>query len=74
MELKLNRKLRKIAKKAGFIFWSDELYGPGKNYIDWGSVYDAEMVNFANLLIEKCAKLADDGKDIREHFGMQKGD
>lgn len=70
----MNKKIRKVAKRAGFVFWGKEHYGPGPKHIDWSCVYDAEIDEFAHLLIEKCAKLADKGEDIRKHFHLQKGE
>lgn len=47
---KLPKSIRKIAKKAGFVFWKKESWGPGKGHIDWGSQYDNEMFEFVRLL------------------------
>jgi hypothetical protein len=47
---KLPKKLRKLAKKAGFCFWANEKYGPGPGYVDWANEYDNEIVKFAKLL------------------------
>lgn len=50
--MKLSKKYRKLAKKAGFVFWKNEDYGPGKGYIDWSSTYDDEIVKFAKLIVK----------------------
>ena len=47
---KLPKKIRKIAKRAGFVFWKNESYGPGKGHIDWATEYDNEIVKFTKLL------------------------
>lgn len=47
---KLPKKLRKIAKQAGFVFWANESHGPGKNHIDWASDYTRELKRFAKLV------------------------
>ena len=74
----MNNEIKKLAKKAGFIFWKDESHGPGPDHIDWGSTYDDEFEKFATLLIEKCAHLAsakaygafEAEKSIRAYFDM----
>lgn len=54
--MKLTKPFRKLAKKAGFCFWEDESYGPGKGHIDWGTEYNEELQNFAQLIIGDCLK------------------
>ena len=46
------KRVRELAKKAGFVFWSDEYHGPGKGYIDWSSNYDKELVAYTKLVIQ----------------------
>ena len=43
----------KLAKKAGFITWSNEPWGRGPQYIDWASSYDDEIVKFGDLVIKE---------------------
>jgi len=52
----LNKTLRKIAKKAGFVFWGNESWGPGKNKIDWSAEYGNEFDEYNRLLREKIVK------------------
>lgn len=44
--------LKKLAKKAGFIFWGDESYRPDDMLlgIDWSSDYDDSLVELARLI------------------------
>jgi hypothetical protein len=46
----MNKKTRKLAKKAGFIFWKDEEWKPDGELIDWSCYYDNELVKFAELV------------------------
>ena len=52
----MDPKIRKLAKKAGFVIWGDASWGPGKGHIDWSCNYDEELIKFAELLKEKYAK------------------
>lgn len=73
----MNSQIEQLAKKAGFIFWKDESYGPGPHHIDWGCDYHEEFDTFVKLLIDECAKVANNkydqgrcpvGNFIKEHF------
>lgn len=44
---------QKLAKKAGFVFWGNEDYGPGPGHIDWASNYDKELHKYSRLLVKK---------------------
>jgi hypothetical protein len=46
----MNKKTRKLAKKAGFIFWENEEWKPLNETIDWSCYYDNELVKFAKLV------------------------
>jgi hypothetical protein len=52
----MDPKIRKLAKKAGFVIWGDAPWGPGKGHIDWSCNYDEELVKFAELLRKEYAK------------------
>jgi hypothetical protein len=52
----MDPKIRKLAKKAGFVIWGDASWGPGKGHIDWSCNYDEELVKFAELLRKEYAK------------------
>lgn len=40
----------KLARKAGFCFWSDEEWKPQGAVIDWAAQYDDEMVELFRLI------------------------
>jgi hypothetical protein len=46
----MNKKTRKLAKKAGFIFWKNEKWRPPGEVIDWSCMYDEELEKFAELI------------------------
>lgn len=51
---------RKLAKKAGFVFWSEEdTWGPGPKHIDWSTNYDHEIEQFAKLIVKECVEQLD---------------
>jgi hypothetical protein len=52
----MKKKIRKMAKKAGFVFWKNEDWGPGKNKIDWSSDYTDSFNKFIRLLVKDCSK------------------
>jgi len=52
----MKKKIRKLAKKAGFIIWDDSSWGPGKGHIDWSCDYDKELKKFAKLVKKEYAK------------------
>jgi hypothetical protein len=55
--MKLKKRTRKLAEKAGFVFWSDEVWGPGPKHIDWSSSYDQELECLVKLVAKECAEL-----------------
>ncbi len=48
--------IKKLAKKAGFVFWGNQEWGPGEGHIDWACNYDKEIIKFAELLRKKYEK------------------
>lgn len=55
-----SKKIRKLAKKAGFIFWDKEsTWGPGIKHIDWSCDYDKEFNKFVELLLNKIVDISD---------------
>ena len=76
----MNDKIQKLANQAGFVFWSDEPYGPGPGNIDWGCDYSEEFKVFVGLLIQECSQVANDrydkgfapvGNYIKDHFANE---
>lgn len=71
----MNERIKEFALEAGFLFWEDEEWGPGPNYIDWSNNYDKEFEIFCKLMIDKVAeKLENDGMvevamEIKQLFG-----
>jgi hypothetical protein len=55
----MNDKIKELAERAGFQLWQDEEWNPG-DVIDWSCRYDDELEKFAELLIERCAEVADE--------------
>lgn len=79
MEIVVNKNLQKLAKKAGFVFWSDESWGPGKNNIDWANEYDEDFEKYSYLLIQECVNLVKESDNkleclekIHNHFFVSK--
>jgi hypothetical protein len=54
----MNKKIRKLMEKAGFVFWGEEPWKPAGAIVDWSCDYDKEMKKFTELLVE----------DIANHF------
>jgi len=52
----MNKKIKDLAKEAGFVTWANESHGPGKGNIDWSSSYDKELDKFYELVVRECAK------------------
>jgi hypothetical protein len=46
----MNERTRKLAKKAGFVFWQNEEWKPSGEIIDWSCCYDNELEKFAKLV------------------------
>lgn len=70
----MNPRIKELAEKADFIFWSDESWGPGEGHIDWSTDYDESFQKYTELLIRECAEIcleANDHKNILRHFGIE---
>ena len=73
----MKKKIKKLAKKAGFVIWDDSSWGPGKGNIDWASNYDKELTKFVELIVNECAEIADTAEPflasdlIKQHFGVE---
>jgi hypothetical protein len=73
----MKKKIKKLAKKAGFVIWDDSSWGPGKGNIDWSCDYDKELTKFVELIVNECADIADTAEPflasdlIKQHFGVE---
>lgn len=61
----MKKKIKKLAKKAGFVIWDDSSWGPGKGNIDWSCDYDKELKKFAHLIVMECAGIAGKAEPYR---------
>jgi len=52
----MNKRIQKLAKKAGFVLWEDEDWKPKDEVIDWSCSYDKELEKFAELVIQDYLK------------------
>ena len=73
----MKKKIKKLAKKAGFVIWDDSSWGPGEGNIDWSCDYDKELTKFVELIVNECAEIADTAEPflasdlIKQHFGVE---
>lgn len=76
----MSKKTKKLAKQAGFVFWNNESWGPGKGKIDWSSDYDKEFSVYTTLVVEETVKWVNDNvglitdearKDLHKHLGIK---
>lgn len=52
----MNKRIKRLAKRAGFVFWGNESYKPPGQVIDWACDYDKELIKFAKLVIDDYVK------------------
>ena len=52
----MNKKIKDLAKQAGFVTWANEPHSPGAGKIDWAGSYDKELEKFYELVVHECAK------------------
>ena len=73
----LNKKLQELARDAGFIFWTDEPYGPGPENIDWASEYDQQLQGLYDRMLEEVIQSVEESckkKTFTTHdYGMIAG-
>ena len=76
----MNKKIAKLAKKSGFVFWMNESQGPGKGKIDWACDYEREFEIYTKLVIQETVKWVNDNvglvtpaanADLKKHFGVK---
>ena len=82
--------IKELAEKAGFIYWQDETWGPGPDFIDWSSNYDNELAKYTELILRECTEVLtrrfmgdlnrEDMEvrrciaDVKSHFGLKDED
>jgi len=79
----MNKQIKKLAKKAGFVLWGNETWNPG-DVIDWSCRYDDELTKYTELIVKECAAELIRWKDepfpydpefgaklIKQHFGVE---
>jgi hypothetical protein len=52
----MNKKIKKLVRKAGFCMWSDETWRPEGAVVDWAADYDKELELFAMMIVAKGIK------------------
>ena len=72
----MNEQIKNFAAQAGFVLWENEEYRPPNVVVDWSSVYDDELVKFAELIVRECAAVAlredhEPHECILNHFGVK---
>lgn len=55
----MNENVKNLVEAAGFVFWRDEPWGPGKDTIDWSADYTEEIQTYTELLVKKCISLCE---------------
>jgi hypothetical protein len=69
----INKRTRKLAKKAGFEFWSKEdTWGPGPKHIDWSANYDHELERLVELVAKECANLPIEYTSLEQYNSLIK--
>lgn len=53
----MNKRIKKLAKRAGFVMWDNEPWKPMGGVIDWSSDYDEALEKYTELLLKTCHKL-----------------
>ena len=79
----MNKQIKKLAEKAGFVLWGNETWNPG-DVIDWSCRYDDELTKYTELIVKECAAELIRWKDepfpydpefgaklIKQHFGVE---
>ena len=79
----MNKQIKKLAKKAGFVLWGNETWNPC-DVIDWSCRYDDELTKYTELIVKECAAELIRWKDepfpydpefgaklIKKHFGVE---
>jgi hypothetical protein len=65
----MNDRIKELAERAGFEFWGDEAWRPPGQLIDWSSVYDNELIKFAELVIAECTQQVTGNTSAEQIYG-----
>jgi hypothetical protein len=66
----MNKNVKNLVKRAGFILWANESWNPG-DVVDWGSRYDNELVAYTRLLVNEVLRLQAEGTDVANYYGVE---
>lgn len=73
----MNKKLKSLAEKSGFLLWEGESWNQGE-VIDWSSNYDKEIENLYNNILKECIKVIRQEENflncessIKKHFKIK---
>ena len=61
----MNKKIKEIAEKAGFVLFTPQ--EDPRTPIDWSCDYDAELQEFAKLIVKECMTIARNADDVSVH-------
>lgn len=64
---KLPKPFKKLAKKAGFIFWGDESWKPKDAQIDWAAIYDKELKLYTENVIKEIFKRLQEQAGVNDY-------
>jgi hypothetical protein len=77
----MKKLIKELADEAGFLMWDGEEHAPVDAVVDWSCSYDYELEKFAELIVKRCAEVADQyvrygdfdiAELIRRDFGVKK--
>lgn len=57
----MNERIKELAERAGFSLWEDEPWKPNGAIVDWCCNYDRELELFAELIIQRCIDICEEG-------------
>jgi hypothetical protein len=72
----MNKRIKELAKEAGFVMWGKEKWNPGY-VIDWSCRYDDELTKLVEMIVKECAEIANTAEPyksndlIKKHFGVE---
>ena len=51
----MNEYTKRFAEKAGFVMWDENDINPRNYAVDWSSIYENELEQFAKLIVKDVA-------------------